>query len=350
MAVGRSVAEEQAALVEVVDELLVGVLHERTAAGEVVREHAVDVHRVDGLDAVGPAELRVFRAVGDGAVHDAGAVRGGYEVRGEHAVGVAVSGQKRAVGGVVLDADEVGAGAARDLAPAVAEDGRGQRFGDDGAFAVLVLRQDVGHVRADGEGAVRGERPGGGRPRDEGGAGRGPASAVVTEGGERACRRAVRHGLGLARGEADVDAGVGRVLLVAERDLVRAEARDAARAVGRDLVALVDEALVPEALEHPPRRLDVGVVIRDVGVGHVEPDAGALGHGLPLADVAEDALATAAVELLDAELLDLLLAGDAELLLDLQLNGQAVRVPSAAAQGAEAAHGLVAQDDVLERA
>ena len=350
MAVGRGVAEEQAALVQVADQLLVGVLHERAAAGEVVCEHAVDVDGVDGLDAVRPAELRVLRAVGNGAVHDAGAVRGRYVVGGQYAVGVAALGEEVAVGGVVLDADEVRAGAARDLAPAVAEDARRQRLSDDSAFAVLVLRQDVGHVRADGQRAVRGERPGCGRPRDEGGPGRGPSSAVIAEGGERTGRRAVRHGLGLAHWEADVDAGVRRVFLVAERNLVRAEARDAARAVGRDLVALVDEALVPQALEHPPRRLDVRVLVGHVGVGHVEPDARALGHGLPLADVAEDALTAAAVELLDTELLDLLLTGDAELLLDLQLHGQAVGVPPAAAQGAEAAHGLVTQDDVLERA
>ena len=129
-----------------------------------------------------------------------------------------------------------------------------------------------------------------------------------------------------------------------------AQARDAARAVGRHLVAFVDETLVPEALEHPPRRLDVRVVVGHVGVGHVEPDAGALGHRLPLADVPEHALPAAPVELLYPELLDLLFAGDAELLLDLQLHGKTVRVPSAAAQGPEAAHRLVPQDDVLERA
>ena len=298
--VGRGVVEEQAALVEVADQLLVGVLHERAAAGEVVGKHAVDVDRVDGLDAVRPAELGVLGAVGDRAVHDAGAVGGRDVVGGEDTVGMASLGEKRAVGGVVLDADEVGAGAARDLVPAVAEDGRREGFGDDGAFAVVVLRQHVSHVGADGERAVRGERPGGGCPGDEGGSGRGPASVVVAESRQSRGRRAVRHGLRFLRGEADIDAGVGRVLLIAEGDLVGAEARDATGAVRRHLVAFVDEALVPEALEHPPCRLDVRVVVGDVGVIHVQPDAGAVGHGLPFADVAEDALAAAAVELLDA--------------------------------------------------
>ena len=265
-------------------------------------------------------------------------------------MGVASLGQKRAVRGVVLDTNEVGSGAARDLAPAVAEDRRSEGFGDDGAFAVVVLRQHVSDLRSDGERAVRGERPGGRRPSDEGGPWRSPKSVVVAESRQSRGRRAVRHGLRFLRGEADVDAGVGGVLLVAEGDLVGAEARDATGAVGRHLVALVDKALVPEALEHPPCRFDIGVVVGDVGVLHVQPDAGAVGHGLPFADVAEDALAAAAVELFDAELLDLLLAGDAELFLNLQLDREAVRVPSATAQGPEAAHGLVAEDDVLERA
>ena len=131
--------EEQPALVEVADELLVGVLHERPAAGEALRDNAADVDGVDGLDAVGFAEFGVFSSVSDGAVHDARAVGGRYEVGGEHAMNVAVLREEVAVGGVVLDADEVRAGAARDLAPAVAEDARGQRFSDDGSFAVLVL-------------------------------------------------------------------------------------------------------------------------------------------------------------------------------------------------------------------
>ena len=131
---------------------------------------------------------------------------------------------------------------------------------------------------------------------------------------------------------------------------MRAQAGDAARAVRRNPVRLVDVALVPELLEHPPAGGDVAVVGGDVGVVHVQPDAHPLGHGLPLLHVAEDALTAAAVELLDAEPLDLALGGEPQLLLDLQLDGEPVGVPAAAAHGPEAAHGLVAEDDVLEGA
>ena len=127
-----------------------------------------------------------------------------------------------------------------------------------------------------------------------------------------------------------------------------AETRDAPGTMRRDLVTLVDEALLPQAFEHPPRRLDVAVVAGDVCRVHVQPHPGPLGHRLPLLDVAEDALAAAPVELFDAQAFDLRFRGEAQLLLDLELDRQPVRVPAAAAQRPEPAHRLVAQDHVLE--
>ncbi len=56
------------------------------------------------------------------------------------------------------------------------------------------------------------------------------------------------------------------------------------------------------------------------------------------------------VELGDAVGLDLLLAVDAEAALDLELDGQAVRVPAGLARHAVAAHRLVAREEVLEDA
>ena len=141
---------------------------------------------------------------------------------------------------------------------------------------------------------------------------------------------------------------VRRVLLVPQRDLVRREAGHAAGAVRRALHPLVHQPLVPELLQHPPPRLDVAVVEGGVGVIHVHPVADALRQLLPRLDVAHHALAAVRVEPVDAVRLDLLLAGQAQLLLHLQLHGQAVGVPPALADDAVAAHGLVAGDGVLE--
>ena len=126
------------------------------------------------------------------------------------------------------------------------------------------------------------------------------------------------------------------------------EAGLAARAVGGDAVVAEDQVALPQPLEDPPAALDVVVGVGDVGVVHVHPEADAVGHALPLADVAEDRLPAPLVEGLDAVRLDLLLAREAELALDLQLDGQAVRVPAALPRHAVAAHGAVARDQVLE--
>jgi hypothetical protein len=66
--------------------------------------------------------------------------------------------------------------------------------------------------------------------------------------------------------------------------------------------------------------------------------------------VPHDRLAAAGVELGDAVALDVGLAGEAELLLDRDLDRQAVAVPAGAAGHVPALHGLEAGEDVLERA
>ena len=126
-----------------------------------------------------------------------------------------------------------------------------------------------------------------------------------------------------------------------------AEGGAAAGAVGCYPVALVDQALVPERLYDPPEGLNVGVVKGDVGVFHVQPEADSLGEFLPALEVAQDAFTAANVELIDPELLDLGLIIEAQFLLYLQLDRQAVGIPASLAEGAESLHCLVAGDDVL---
>ncbi len=149
--------------------------------------------------------------------------------------------------------------------------------------------------------------------------------------------------------EAHVDGGILDVL-IAERDLVARQRGAAARAVRDDAVSLVEQALAGDLLQRPPDRLDVGRVQRAVGVVEVQPEADPLGQRVPVLEEGEHRLAALGVELRDPVLLDLGLGLDPELLLDGDLDGQAMRVPAAAALDVVAAHRAEAGEDVLEGA
>jgi hypothetical protein len=136
--------------------------------------------------------------------------------------------------------------------------------------------------------------------------------------------------------------------LVSLGHLVGAERGITARAVRDHLAAAIDEALLPDLLQYPPFGLYVRVVKGDVRVVHIDPEGDAIGHALPLFDVAEDVLPASLVELLHPVGLDLLLGIDAKLPFHLQLHGQAVRIPATLAQAAVALHGLVSGYHVLE--
>ena len=146
----------------------------------------------------------------------------------------------------------------------------------------------------------------------------------------------------------------GRVLHVAVAarlvQLVGREPRAGGRRVGLDRVALVEQPLVEELLEQPPQRLDVFVVVGDVGVVHIDPVSHLARELLPHARELHDGLAAGAVVLLDRDLPPDVLLRDAELLLDAQLHRESVRVPSGLAVHEVSLLGLVAAEDVLDRA
>ncbi len=148
--------------------------------------------------------------------------------------------------------------------------------------------------------------------------------------------------------KADEDARVVH-LAVALADFAGRESRAALCPPPDDLVALVEQAAVEEGLERPPDALDVALVIGDVGLVEVDPEAEAAGERLPLLCIAKDGFEAFAVELLDAVLLDLVLAMDAEFLADLDFDRQAVRVPAGLPLAVVAAHGAIARKQVLDR-
>ena len=141
-----------------------------------------------------------------------------------------------------------------------------------------------------------------------------------------------------------------RDILVALCHLVRGERCAAARAIRDNLVALVEQALLPDFLECPPLRLDEVVLIGDVRVLHVSPEADNIGELLPHALVLPDGLAALLDERLDAICLDLFLAVDADLLLDFELDRQAVRIPASLPEDLLALHRGEARQHVLDDA
>src|ERR1019366_9205069 len=81
---------------------------------------------------------------------------------------------------------------------------------------------------------------------------------------------------------------------------------------------------------------------------HVGPVANTFSQPLEFPDVGQDRLATQPRELGDADLLfNLLLARNAELLFDLDLNGQTVGVPSRTARDEVPLHRLVTTEEIL---
>ena len=182
----------------------------------------------------------------------------------------------------------------------------------------------VRDVKANGEGDVAGQRPGGRRPGEE-----------------------VGPGLILEL-ELHIDRGIFDIVLVSQRQLVAGEGCLVAGTVGHDLESLVEQLFVPDLFENPPDTLHVGGVEGPVGLVEIDPVAHPFGHVGELVDVLEDALPAELVEGLDPKLLDVLLAGKFQLLLDLDLDRETVRVPSGLAIHVKAPHRLVAGEQVLQ--
>ena len=131
---------------------------------------------------------------------------------------------------------------------------------------------------------------------------------------------------------------------------MRGQRGAAARAVGHDLVTLVQKPHVGNLLQAPPYALDVFVVIGDVGVFHVRPVADAVGHALPFTLIFPYGFLALFDERLDAVLLDLLLAVQTQQFFHLQLYRQTVGIPAGLAQHLHALHRAVAREQILEHA
>ena len=189
----------------------------------------------------------------------------------------------------------------------------------------------VGQARVDGHARIRQQRPRRRGPdRQRGG---------VTE------QRRVRID--------DREPHVRRLVLFVRVDaglaqLVARKGCAAAGAVRDDLEILVEQPLIEQLAEVPPHGLDVGRAQRPVGRIRIEPVADPRRQPGELVDIGIDRLTAQPDELGDADLiLDLLLAGDAELLLHLDLDREAMGVPPATPGDIRAPHGVKPAEEVL---
>jgi hypothetical protein len=112
-------------------------------------------------------------------------------------------------------------------------------------------------------------------------------------------------------------------------------------------VAALDEAALVRALERPPRGLNVLLLDGLVGVVEVEPDTELpelLAHDLHMRHRKRPALFD---ERGDPVLFDIFLGGEAELVLDLHLDGEAVHVVAGPLDDVCSPHPVVAEDGVF---
>ena len=162
---------------------------------------------------------------------------------------------------------------------------------------------DIVEVRVDSEHHVGRQRPRGRRPGEERRVlFRELGTLTLGENGEAHVERVVRH------------------LLVRAGHLVLREGGPAAGTPGHCTMALVEPALLVDQLQHVPDVRDVAVAVRVIGVVPVHPLAEPDGLLRDRGGAAVDAGAARARELVDPVGLDIALAVQVELALDLDLH------------------------------
>ena len=327
--------KQQPALLQVGQHLRVGVLYKQAGKGRLCGHQALAVHKLHKGQIIQAAHAGVVLTKGRGIVYHAGTVAHRYIVVTGHIkalfplLGGALAGTgvqrliflvfQRLAGHLLQHL--VGGGV---LGLQAAQHGIQQRLGQIIGIAVGRLDLAVGILRIDAQRHVAGQRPGGGRPRQEVG--------VLPD------RLKAHNGAAFL------------YRFVPLRNLVAGKRRSAAGAVGHDLKALVQKSPLVDALQRPPFAFDIVVVIGDIGVLHIRPEAHGTGKLLPHPLVLPDAFLAVLYKGLQAVFLDLILAVQAQLFFHFQLHRQAVGIPTGLAGHHIALHGAVARDHILDDA
>ena len=199
---------------------------------------------------------------------------------------------------------------------------------------VLSFDSNVVNLRTYAEGSVRRQCPRSGCPREEEDRQLGFDERTIVYQSELGCASRIFY----------VPIAAGLVEFVGTETCTRH------RGVRLNGVALVKETFLVELFEQIPKGFDILVVVGDVRVLQINPVAHLLGEVRPLAGVFHHLLAASSVVLIDADLLADVLFGNAEFLLDAELNGQSVGIPAGFALHLIALHRFVAAESIFDRA
>ena len=284
---------------------------------------------VTGDDTVGNSNAMIVVTKGGGLVDDTGTgVRGDIGVS-KNAEGTVLEALLE-VGedGLVALADKVLALERLELLElgllgVLVESGQQAFVNDKVHIALVVVDLDVVKVGVDAKSQIGGKGPRRGGPCEKGGLG------VVDE------------------REANGDGGVLN-LAVVETGLKVGERGGAGGGIGHYSNTLVDKALLMKSLEDPPDRLHEAEIHGLVAGVKVDPSSHALYGVLPLFLIGHDDSPALCIVLVDAHGHHIFLALNAELLVDLVLNGQTVAVPTESTVDIVTGRVSVSGDDILD--
>ena len=188
-------------------------------------------------------------------------------------------------------------------------------------ITVSGLYLNIGVFRIHAERDVGGKRPGSCRPRKE-------ISILGSRLKAHNCR-AVLQGF------------------IALRHLMRGKRCSAARAVRNYLEALIQKILVPDLLQCPPFGLNIIIIIGNIGMIHVCPEADLTGELLPHSLIFPHRLLALFDKRLDAVCFNLILAFDSDFLFNFQLNRKAVRIPACLSRNLLSLHRMITGNHIL---
>ncbi len=144
------------------------------------------------------------------------------------------------------------------------------------------------------------------------------------------------------------DGGVFHIAVAARLvQFVRTQPGSGGRRIGLDGVAFVQQPLVVNLFQQPPHGFYIAAVVSNIRVVHIHPVAHNAGEFLPLAGIFHHLLAAGGVVFFHRNFFSDVFLGNVQRFFHAQFHRQTVGVPAGFTMYAEAFHGFVAAENIL---